>query len=279
MTPIAAPRASTPGPRTNRRDKPRSRGKLVFLPVHLGPRPTIMNSSGGFGFGIERGSREIKMTLRRVFIRCLPFVLCGLGTGAQALVLTPGGSGLTTGATFSAANVDVAAPVVVGITPFAFSSGNLAGTLYQQVRQRSSVDARLDFFYRIDSTGADNITRMTTTNYLLFDTEVDWLGDFFAVGSSGPTGGTASSAASRSSAGSIVRFDFGGSALSGLSRWLLIRTNATAYTSGRTSVIDGDTETIVGTFAPVPEPATLSLACLALVAAARRRTARRSPAA
>ena len=86
--------------------------------------------------------------------------------------------------------------------------------------------------------------------------------------------------ATRSTDGSVVGFEFEASGPGGLldpgefTSLVVIQTNAPSYTRGSTAIINGGSGS-VESFAPVPEPATMALAGLALGAAVRRRARKR----
>ena len=157
----------------------------------------------------------------------------------------------------------------------AFSNVRFTGTLYLRVVRATST-GKLDFHYQIlnDATSTDAIKRLTTTNFDGFMTDVDWLTDGSDV---------RPSRADRSLDNSVVGFRFikpgrvtGLGLLSpGLtSRWMVIRTDATHYAVGSSSVIDGGVANVTSfapVTAPVPEPFTMALGAAGLGLAARRR--------
>ncbi|MGD0461839.1 MAG: PEP-CTERM sorting domain-containing protein [Tepidisphaeraceae bacterium] len=125
----------------------------------------------------------------------------------------------------------------------------------------------LDFVYQLSNnidglTPDDPINRITLASFANFLTDVDYLGG---------TGDVAPTTADRSSApaGKIIGFNFpvsGGIVNPGQdSTYLVVETNASTYTQGSASVIDGGTgstgaDTPVATVIfTVPEPATLGL--------------------
>lgn len=149
------------------------------------------------------------------------------------------------------------------------------GKLYLKVVLATST-GKLDFHYKVenDAVSLNSIKRLTTTSFDGFTTDVDWLG----------TGGTVRpSRGDRSVDDSLIGFRFikpgrvGGFGLlsPGLtSFWMVIRTNATHYAVGSSSVIDGgvaNVDSFAPVTAPVPEPFTLALGAAGLGLAARRR--------
>lgn len=153
----------------------------------------------------------------------------------------------------------------------AFNNVIFTGTLLQDV-WRESASNTITFYYQIinDSTSSTSITELSSSNFTGWNTDVEYLTDL---------GGTVAPVlASRDFSGSNVNFKFfnppigPGSVEPGMvSYGLMIRTNATDFTLGSTSLIDGGVAN-VQTYAPVPEPATLViLGSAAALAAARRR--------
>ena len=154
---------------------------------------------------------------------------------------------------------------------------NAQGTILYTGSLRSAVyrnlsTGTLDFFYQYknDSTSPDPISRLTMTNFAGFTTDIGYSNQNFdgggnaqvnfRVGDQSPLFGERSSA-------STVGFSFGtGSSKIQAgedSSTLVIRTNATNYLIGSTSVINGAT-TNLATYAPsngsqVPEPGTYAL--------------------
>jgi hypothetical protein len=147
-----------------------------------------------------------------------------------------------------------------------------SGTLTSAVYRNSS--GTLDFYYQIaDSAGsATDIARETDLSFAGLTTwtgyRVDAVGPFIA-------GTVAPVTADRNIAGSVVGFSFdppdSAKVLAGkTSDILVISTDATNFTAGNASVIDGGTQT-VASFEPtvatvVPEPATTMLIGVGLTA-------------
>lgn len=189
---------------------------------------------------------------------------------AGAVSLTPNNSvfiDTESGATFQGSQVGITQSLT-----FASSPSGFTGTLEAQVW---SFGGTLDFYYRAfnDSSSAQSLHRIVVTGFGGYSTDVSWVGT--GAGDSSPY------LADRSAgAGASVGFDFANGlgdliAPGESSKYLRIRTNATQYNaSGSAAIIDGTTADLSGVYAPVPEPMTLGLAGVALLAAARRRRAR-----
>jgi hypothetical protein len=183
---------------------------------------------------------------------------------AHATLLAPGGSVTAPNATFGSlpyAGGTVLASVV-NETPYL--SVLLTGTLTTEVIRETG--GTLDFLYQVtaDPSNGDNIHRITVTGFTGVTTDVQ-----FGTATSpfvAPTS-LAMSSADRSSDGSTIGFQLapagsaGGLAPGTTSYVLIVKTDATAFTTGTTSGIDGG---IVdwASFAPVavPEPSSLMLA-------------------
>lgn len=144
------------------------------------------------------------------------------------------------------------------------------GTVGSQVVLDSS--GFLTFLYVVtnDETSLDSIARLTLTNFGSFTTEV-------AQDIDNGFGPQRATSADRSAGGGTIGFEFTASPL-GLgdiapgeaSTVLWIRTNATAYTDGTASVIQGGVDSVLS-YAPVPEPATMATLGIGAAAMLRRR--------
>lgn len=214
------------------------------------------------------------MMFKKVAIGMGVLALAGMQS-AQALIPMGLGSDEVLFGTSLGAEPNLAgATIATASTAFVGIGGTevkFTGTLHQRV-VRATHSGKLDFYFQIvnNAGSADSIHRMTNTSFRGFTTAVEYRTDII--------GGTvAPKWATRSTDGSVMGWDFdrepfgnGLMAPGKTSLWMVIRTNAASYTTGSTQLINGGVGT-VASFAPVPEPATMALAGLALAAAARRR--------
>jgi hypothetical protein len=216
-------------------------------------------------------------------------------SAGQAAVLLPG---TTVPLTVADILIDPVAPGDVeasGVDPF--SNANYSGSLTAAVIRNAG--GTLDFYYQItnDSTSDDSLARSTDSNFALvtpptiFTTEVFYRTDDAGLAAFGFSAGAASATpvtADRGVNGRVVGFSFFPPVSSNIdpgetSRILVIRTNATNFTTGFSTVSDGLTENL-SSFQPaaaaIPEPASLLLLSSAFGAAgymARRRARRGKP--
>jgi hypothetical protein len=199
--------------------------------------------------------------------------LCGLAllvalasTAAQAIIVLPGqrvGRG----------TLDVFADnptLITSLTlPVNSLSGAVFGTMTSAVYRNQF--GTLDFYYQyVNGAGSDPINRITMNSFRGFTTDVGYrttaIGPFVA-------GTVEPDEANRSFSGSVVGFDFDPPVAipsGATSRVLVVRTNATDFRNGWTSVINGGATTVAA-FAPVPEPTTLGALALGALGLLRRR--------
>ena len=194
---------------------------------------------------------------------------------AQATVLVPGGTVVPEVLTGPAGTLLAAA------TNLPFDTGDVMGTLTAAVVRNAG--GTLDFYYQVTNDGAsiDSLSRNTNSTFAglagpVYTTSVFYREDTggladFSDGDAGATPLTAD----RGLTARVVGFNFlslpGATGIDPgeTSRILVIRTNATIFIPGISSVIDGGVDS-VDTFAPssVPEPASLVLLSSAFAAAA-----------
>jgi hypothetical protein len=183
-----------------------------------------------------------------------------LATAGYASVLAPGSSVSVysdfSPANFGAVQADTGIQAVTGLDNLNVVTfqGN-----FRQIVVTDTVTGFLDFLYQIQTTtGPDSIGRVTTNNYSAFITDVGIsTGSADLIAPIGPTK-FAPASIDRSGSGSTLGFQFAPSSditAPNESYVLVIKTNATFFTAGSTSVIDGGIDS-VSSFAPtaVPEP-------------------------
>jgi hypothetical protein len=188
---------------------------------------------------------------------------------SYATVLAPGGS-ISVYSDFAPGNfgavvADTGVQAFVGtdVSGDPFFQGN-----FRQIVVVDTVTGFYDFIYqvqRIDGAGLDAIGRVTTTNYSIATTDVGictLCADLLA-----PIGPTkyAPGSIDRNASGTTLGFQFAPFSdidANNESYILVIKTNASAFASGSTSIIDGGTANVFSydpstTRGEVPEPSTL----------------------
>jgi hypothetical protein len=152
-----------------------------------------------------------------------------------------------------------------GLVPFTTNLGTTSGTLLSAVYLEPT--GTLDFYYQIvNSAGSvDGIARETDTNFAGFQTQVGFRTDGASLPTSPFSNGTVQPAsADRGAAGDAVGFNFPiplNEVLPGqTSTVFVISTNATNFTTGNMSIIDGGVFSTPA-FQPtaIPEPASIAL--------------------
>ena len=226
---------------------------------------------------------------------CATVLLLAPSAG-QAAVLMPGTAiPLTAADILSGPAGTLEASIVQPLSTLDYS-----GTMTAAVIRNSG--GTLDFYYQVtnNSTSLDSLSRETNSRFVslsppeVFTTEVFFRQDdaglpaLFAAGNALARPFTAD----RSLNAGVVGFNFipppilpipgEGIDPGETSRILVVRTNATNFTTGVASVIDGTTSSVTafGPAAPIPEPASLLLLSSAFGAAgymARHRSRRKKP--
>lgn len=165
----------------------------------------------------------------------------------------------------------VGAALVISSGPLGFASANYTGTLTSNVYTNDASNpfglGALTFTYLVadDASSINSLERLTVNGYTGWLTDASWQTS---------STGVVPTLIDRGSA-DVVGFSFAGFGpgviLPGQhSALLVVQTNATTYTGTIASVQDG-TIAQVATYSPAPEPATLALTAMGLLAVARRR--------
>jgi hypothetical protein len=209
--------------------------------------------------------------VKKLIRGCLAtLVFLSAASGVYAAPLLPNGAIVApaepdpTGGTVQA-GTGVAVPFASAPGP-----GQYSGTLTTTViaNDPSNTLGGLTFAYRLtnDASSLASLDRMTNLDFAGFQTDVSY---------QTPASGVKPSSVDRDAGGSTVGWNF--SALSGgvipagqASALLVIQTDAHAFAPVNANILDGS-PAVVASFGPVPEPGTLGLVCLSIVALRQRR--------
>lgn len=230
---------------------------------------------------------EDKETLMRTSILtktlALTVIAGALSSTSNAVnVITGPGDNILPGTSSGSLGALTGGTLLASLTS-AFSTASWAGTLHTSVIKETS--GTLSFLYQIQVTsGTDFLTRMTTVDFTGFTTDVDYFSDgFTGFGYAVPVGTDPFPHTADRHTSNVIGFDFSNGANDpGLvagqtTNVMYIRTDATNYTKGSTSMIDGFVAT-VDSFQPtaaVPGPAALIPFGIGFAASLARRRQKR----
>jgi hypothetical protein len=181
-------------------------------------------------------------------IRTSLLAIAALSAGLVTASATPLGLGQNTA---GPANANFFGGTLLASLSTPVATPTFTGTARSAVYQNAA--GLLDFYYQFSSNGPDDIGRLSFFNFDNFTTDVYNIVDGSLIGAGFINGTVDSDQADRgvNPLTNSVGFDYQAGAFTPgtTSLALVIRTNATAYTAGTFSVIDGSTST-TASFAP-----------------------------
>lgn len=198
-------------------------------------------------------------SLSKALVMVAMFLVMGVAAvqTAKADALTIGGN--ITGPS----NTTFQGGTLLASNSVAVTTATFSGTANSAVYRNAA--GTLDFYYQFTNNGPDDIGRLSFFNFDGFTTDVFNVTNGAAIGAGFVNGTVDSFSVDRGANAAInsVGFNYQAGIFTPgtTSLAVLIRTNATNFTAGTFSVIDGSTST-TASFAPanpIPEPATMTL--------------------